>query len=177
VSGGTGGDPSGVTVTVPNGSGVDAQLPGVPNLPALPAVPTLPVGPSGPVSIPPVTTPPLGPVPGAPANPASPSPARGSDAAVSAPGNKSVTLKPSTPHVAPNFAAAAARPGGPVGTARDARVNAAIDARPADSLLHRVPAIATRLALWIALAALVLVIHMLVSSGIRHHRRKAARVG
>jgi hypothetical protein len=49
-------------------------------------------------------------------------------------------------------------------------VSAAIDARPADSLLQRVPAFASRLALWAALAAIVLVLQMLVGSAVRRSR-------
>jgi hypothetical protein len=55
-----------------------------------------------------------------------------------------------------------------------ANLSAAIDAQPADSLLQRVPAIASRIALWAALAAILFVLQMLVGSAVR--QRRSARV-
>jgi hypothetical protein len=55
-------------------------------------------------------------------------------------------------------------------------VSAAIDAQPADSWLQDVPAVASRVALWAALAAILFALQMLVASGMRQRRSRTARV-
>lgn len=156
VSTGTGGDPLGVAVTLPDGSGVDVEVPGVPTTLA-----------------PPVTTP--TPESGGAQPPVSPSPRGGTDPTVSVPDGKSVANSPPESASGAQPAAGAAAP---AGSSRHASVNASIDARPAsDSLLHRIPMSATRVALLAALAAIVFVLQMLVASAVREHRRKAARAG
>jgi hypothetical protein len=168
VSTGTGGDPIGVTVTVPSGDGIGVTLPGLPSGPALP------VGPTGPVTV--ATTPaPVGapaPAPGSSSPTASPSP-RSSDPFATVPGNATIVprLEP-----APQFTVGAAPPDGAFAPAPRANVNATIAAQSTDSFLHRVPAIAGRLALWIALCGVVFVLYLLVGSTVRQHRRTAPRI-
>jgi len=55
-------------------------------------------------------------------------------------------------------------------------VGASINAQPADSLLQRIPTIATRIALWLALAGVVFVLQMLIGSALRQHRRKSVPI-
>jgi hypothetical protein len=55
-------------------------------------------------------------------------------------------------------------------------VSAAIHGQPADSILQRVPAIASRIALWAALAGIVFVLQMLVGSAVRQRRNRTARI-
>jgi hypothetical protein len=167
VSGGTGGAPIDVTVTGPGSTGIEATLPGVPNVPALP------VGPTGSVLVP-ITNgdPVVGPAPASsPApSPAFSSPRSGSDPAVTVPGDRAVIAQTPISRPAADSASAAPQSPAPPSSARAADVSAAIDARPADSLLQRVPAFASRLALWAALAAIVLVLQMLVGSAVRRSR-------
>jgi hypothetical protein len=165
VSGGTGGAPIDITVTVPGSTGIEATLPGLPKLPA----PSVAPPDSVPVTFPsgdPVVNP----------TPASPSPSlRGvSDPAVLVPGDHAVTLQPSAPVPAADSTSSAAPSFLPLSSARPANVSAAIDAQPADSLLQGVQAFASRVALWAALAAIVFVLQMLVGSAAR--QRRSARV-
>lgn len=160
VSGGTGGAPIDASVTGPGSTAIDLQLPGFPALPA---------GPTGPVTAPVAPTAPV-------LDPASPAPAatsRGGDSipAVTAPDNSHSVAMPASP-----VSAGAAQPVGPESSAPGAKVGASIDARPADSILSRVPSIAIRVALWASLAAVVSVLQMLVGSAMRQHRRKSVPV-
>jgi len=166
VSGGTGGAPSDVSVTGPD-SGIDVQLPGIP---------ALPIGPTGPVTTPggstlpaPVLTP--FPAPASLAPGASPSPGGDSNTPVAGPVDQGAVEMP-----AASIGAGAAPPANPAEATAHGDVGASITAQPADSLLARVPGIASRVALWAALAAVVFVLHMLVGSAVRQHRRKSVRV-
>jgi hypothetical protein len=160
VSGGTGGAPIDVSVTGPGSTAIDLELPGIPVLPSGPTGPvTAPVAPSTPVL-----------------DPASPAPAtssRGgnSNPAVAAPDNSHSVALPT-----PRVSGGAAQPVGPESSVPSAKVGASIDARPADSILSRLPSIASRLALWAALAAVVFVLQMLVGSAVRQYRRESAPV-
>jgi hypothetical protein len=160
LSGGTGGAPIDVSVTGPGSTAIDLQLPGIPALPTGPTSPvTAPVAPSTPVL-----------------DPASPAPAAtsrsgDSNPAVAAPDNRHSVALPGS-----HAGAGAAQPVGPESSVPGAKVGASIDARPADSILSRVPSIATRVALWVALAAVVFVLQMLVGSAVRQHRRKPVAV-
>jgi hypothetical protein len=160
VSGGTGGEPIDVSVTGPGSTGVDLQLPGVPALPT--GSVTAPVGsPTAPVITP------------APAwlAPAASSGGGDSNPAVAVPDDQTARATPASP-----LAAGAAQPAGPEAGAPHSNVDASINARPADSILSRIPSIASRLALWAALAAVVFVLQMLVGSAVRQHRRKSVPV-
>lgn len=176
VSAGTGGASTDVSVTVPDGAGIDVHLPGIPTVPALPIGPTGPVSGPNPIpSPPPVLAP--GPTPLTPAPPAWPAPRVGSDPRVAVPGSKAATRAPAAPPASPaTETAPRAHPGAAASAPRRANVSATIDARPADSLLHRVPMIASRVALWAALAAIVLVLQLLVGGAVRQRRRKTPRV-
>lgn len=161
VSGGAGGATIDVTVKGPASTGIEVQLLGVPSTPALPIGPAAPV--TEPIATPPVRMPTL----------SSPQPASsphlgGRDSSVAAPGNYAAAVSASP------FAAGPARPVASPEPTRQARVSAAINARPADSLLHRVQTIASRLALWALLAAVVFVLEMLVGSAVRVRRPKPA---
>jgi hypothetical protein len=165
VSGGTGGDPIDVTVTGPGSTGIEATLPGLPSAPA---------GPTGSVPLPapiasatPVVTP----------APAPATPGGTADSAVSAPDDRAVARRPSaSPLPAARSAAEGARPPAPPTEALPANVSAAIHGQPADSILQRVPAIASRIALWAALAGIVVVLQMLVGSAVRQRRNRTARI-
>jgi len=71
--------------------------------------------------------------------------------------------------------AGAAQPVAPAGP-QLANVGASINAQPADSLLQRIPTIASRVALWLALAGVVFVLQMLIGSAVRQHRRKSVPI-
>jgi hypothetical protein len=161
VSGGTGGAPIDVSVKGPASTGIEVQLPGVPSAPALPIGPTAPT--AEPIASPSTPTPTL-----SSPQPASPSRLGGSGSSAAVPGEGAVTV-PASP-----FAAGPARPIAAPEPARPASVSAAIDARPADSVLHRVQAIASRLALWALLAAVLFVLELLVRSAVRRRRPKPA---
>jgi hypothetical protein len=164
VSGGTGGEPIDVTVTGPGSTGIEATLPGVPSVPALP------VGPTGSVPAPIASGDPV-------VTPAPATPGFTDEPAVAAPGDRAVARRPSAPPLpATRASAEGARPPAPAAEALPANLSAAIDAQPADSLLQRVPAIATRIALWAALAAIVFALQMLVASAVRHRRNRTAPV-
>jgi hypothetical protein len=164
VSGGTGGAPVDVTVNGPDSTGTHVQLPGLPSPPALPIGPTGPVtAPVGKPTPPPVLTP-------SPVVVASPAHDGDSNAPVSNPDGGATVEAPVSP-----FDAGAARTVAPAESPRP-NVGAVINARPADSLLHRVSTIGSRLVLWGALLAVVFVLHMLVGSAVRHQRRKSVRV-
>jgi hypothetical protein len=160
VSGGAGGAQIDLTVKGPASPGIEVQLPGIPSALALPIGPTAPV--TEPIANPPLRIP----TPSSP-QPASPSRLGVSDSSVAVPHDNAAA--PSSP-----FAASPARPVASPVPERHARVSAAINARPADSLLHRVQAIASRLALWALLAAVVFVLEMLVGSAVRRRRPKPA---
>src|SRR5207245_1076294 len=141
-----------VTVKGPASTGLEVQLPGIPSAPALP------IGPPAPTAEP-IASPPVRPSTQSSSQPASPSRPRGSDSSVAVPGEPSAL--PASPFAAgPSAFVAAPEP------ARSARVSAVINARPADSLLHRVQGIASRLALWALLAAVVFVLEMQVGSAV-----------
>jgi hypothetical protein len=167
VSGGADGAPIAVTVTGPASTGVEIQVPPLPNLPALPSAPTLPIAPTVTDPISPSTPAPLPTAPSAPARAASPSHVGGTD-----PPAAVLNDRPQVPRS--RFAAGAARPVAAPAPARPGRVSAAIDTRPADSMLHRIPGIASRMALWALLAAVVFVLKMLVASAATHFRRRPA---
>ena len=166
VSGGTGGAPIGVSVNGPGSTGIDVQLPGLPTPPALP------IGPTGPVTAPIASSPPTpapAPPPASPASGTAPAPSGGSNPSVAIPGDRAA------PSAASPLTAGAAEPIAPAGP-QGANVGASINARPADSLLQRIPTIATRVALWVALAGVVFVLQMLIGSALRQHRRKSVRI-
>jgi hypothetical protein len=168
VSTGTGGDPVGVTVTLPRGSEGEVEAPGLPTLPVDPTGPltgSLPTTPTSPV---------IAPAPAAGTSQA-PQPSGNDDPSVAIPGGERAAAEPTAPISGAQPAAGAAAPGG---SRSGLSVNASINAQPAsDSLLHRLPALASRVALWAALAAIVFVLQLLVGSAVREHRRKTARVG
>ncbi len=157
VSDGTGGTPIDVSVNGPGSTTIDVQLPVIPALPTGPV--TAPVAPSTPVL--------------EPASPAPVASSRGGDSnpAVAGPDNSHAVAVPASP-----VSAGAAQPAGPESAAPGAKVGASIGARPADSILSRVPSIASRVALWAALAAVVFVLQMLVGSAVRQHRRKSVPI-
>jgi hypothetical protein len=161
VSGGAGGAPIDVTVKGPASTGVEVQLPGIPSAPALPIGPTAPTGQ-------PIASRPVGPSTQSSSQPASLSRPGGSDSSVAVPGDLAAALPPSPFAAGPAAAVAAPEP------LRSARVSAVIDARPADSLLHRVQGIASRLALWALLAAVVFVLEWQVGSAVRRRRTEPA---
>jgi hypothetical protein len=162
VSGGTGGEPIDATVTGPGSTGIEATIPGVPSAPALPAAPTGSVVPA-PIASGVVTT--------------SPAPATPGSTGVPAVAAPDVAPRRSAPPLADTRSAAkGARSPAPPTEAIPVNVSAAIDAQPADSLLQRVPAFASRMALWAALAAIVFVLQMLVGSAVRQRRRRTAPV-
>jgi hypothetical protein len=160
VSGGTGGQPIDISLTGPGATGVDLQLPGVP---------ALPTGPTGSITAPvespaaPVITP-------APAWSAPTASSRGGDSnpAIGVPDDQTGRATPDSP-----FAAGAAQPAGSADGAPHSHVYGSINARPADSILSPIPSIASRVALWVALAAVVFVLQMLVGSAVSQHRRKS----
>lgn len=160
-----------VTVTVPGVAIPTITLPPI-TVPTV-TIPTdmIPTIATPAVTTPAVTTPTSTPAVTTPtAATASPSPGNRSDPLVGVPGHEAVTPNASKPSsVAAGRAAAAS-------TATRADVNATIATQPADSFLHRVPTIASRLALWIALAATVFVLYLLVGSAVRQHRRKSPRL-
>jgi len=160
VSGGTGGAPIDVTVKGPASTGLEVQLPGFPSAPALPIGPTAP-------TTEPIASPPVRPSTQSSSQPALSSRPRGSGSSVAVPDEPSAL--PASPFAAgPAPAVAAPDP------AHSARVSAVIDARPADSLLHRVQGIASRLALLALLAAVVFVLEMQVGSAVRRRRTEPA---
>jgi hypothetical protein len=165
VSGGAGGAPIDITVNGPASTGIEVQLPGIPSAPALPIAPTGPV--TEPIATAPVPTPTR-------SSPQPASPSHPGGAVSSGPVPAPV---PAADHAAPPvspFAAGPARPLAAPLPAPAARVSAVIDARPADSLLHRVQAIAGRLVLWALLAAVLFVLEMLVASTLRRRRPQPA---
>jgi hypothetical protein len=160
VSGGAGGAPIEVTVKGPASTGLEVQLPGIPSAPALP------IGPTAPTSEP-IASPPAPPSTKLASQPTSSSRPNESDSSVAVPGEPSAL--PASPFAAdPAAAVAAPEP------AQSARVSAVINARPADSLLHRVQGIASRLALWALLAAVVFVLEIQVGSAVRRRRTEPA---
>jgi len=160
VSGGAGGAPIDVTVKGPASTGLEVELPGIPGAPALP------IGPTSPTAEP-IASPPVRPSTQSSSQPASPSRARGADSSVAVPGEPSAL--PASPFAAgPAGAVAAPEP------AQSARVSAVIDARPADSILHRVQGIASRLALWALLAGVLFVLEMQIGSAVRRRRTEPA---
>jgi hypothetical protein len=87
-----------------------------------------------------------------------------------------VTGDAAVARVPDSLAAGAARPIASPEPARPAHVSATINARPADSLLRRASTIASRVALWALLAAVVFALQLQLSSALRRYRRKQARL-